>query len=92
MPDYILEKFNLIGQVTVERHKTIVSIVGEKMKRNPEITGQILAILRKENIHIDLISQFASQISFMFIIDDRDIERTITLLHRHYIEGVEISN
>jgi len=87
--DHILEKFNLIGQVSTERHKTIVSVVGEKMKRNPEITGEILSILRKANIHIDLISQFASQISFMFIIDERDIEKTITLLHQHYIEDMK---
>ncbi len=85
--DHILEKFNLIGQVSAERHKAIVSIVGEKMKRNPEITGQILSILREAKIHIDLISQFASQISFMFIINEKDIEKTIKLLHRHYIEG-----
>jgi aspartokinase len=57
------------------------------MKRNPAITGEILSILREANIHIDLISQFASQISFMFIIDERDIEKTITLLHAHYIEN-----
>ena len=68
--DHILEKFSLTGQVTVERHKAIVSVVGEKMKRNPEITGRILAILREADIYIDLISQFASQISFMFIINE----------------------
>jgi aspartate kinase len=84
--DHILERFNRSGQFKVERHKAIVSVVGEKMKRNPEITGQILAILRQADIPTDLISQFASQISFMFIISEKDIERTIKLLHMHYIE------
>jgi len=84
--DHILKQFRQIGKVKVEQHKAIVSIVGEKMKRNPEITAQILALLRQAHIRTDLISQFASQLSFMFIIDQVDIEKTIKLLHSKYIE------
>jgi aspartate kinase len=84
--DHILEKFKQIGQVKVDRHRAIVSIVGEKMKHNPAITIYIQEILRQAHIHIDLISQFASQISFMFIIAEKDIEKTIKLLHYELIE------
>jgi aspartokinase len=47
---------------------------------------KILQLLDEENISIEHVSQFASQISLMFIIDERDIERTVTLLHKTFIE------
>jgi aspartokinase len=72
--------------VAVEQQKVIVSVVGERMKGHPSMPWQILQLLDKEDISIELVSQFASQISLMFIIDEKDIERTVTLLHKSFIE------
>ena len=65
----------------VEQNKVIVSVVGEKMRKAHELNYKILQMLDEESIHIDLISQFANQISLTFIVDEKDIERTVKLLH-----------
>ncbi len=75
-----------VGQLTVESEKVIVSVVGEQMKNNPALTWQIIEMLNKAAIHLDLISQFASQISLMFIINERDIDKAVKLLHKHFIK------
>jgi aspartokinase len=40
---------------------------------------------------LDLISQISSQISFMFIIDEDDIEKTVKLIHKEFIEPLWIA-
>jgi aspartokinase len=83
----LLNEIEEYGQVIVEQEKVIVSVVGERMKGHPSMPWQILQLLDKENISIEHVSQFASQISLMFIIDERDIDRTVTLLHKTFIES-----
>ncbi len=85
--DHLLKSFNQTTSTKIERHKAIVSVVGERMKGNQDIAWQIMRILREANIHLDLISQFASQLSFMFIINEADIKKTVELLHRELIEN-----
>jgi len=74
-----------VGQLTVESKKVIISVVGEQMKNNPSLTWKIIEMLNKADVHLDLISQFASQISLMFIIDEKDIDKAVKLLHKHFI-------
>jgi len=75
-----------VGELTVESKKVIISVVGEQMKNNPSLTWQIIELLNKADIHLDLISQFASLISLMFIIDEQDIDKAVKLLHKHFIK------
>ena len=70
-----------VDSVKIEKNKTIVSVVGENMKGNQDISWQIIQLVNRAGIQIDLISQFASQVSFMFIINEGDINETIYLLH-----------
>jgi len=70
-----------IDTVNVEKNKTIVSVVGENMKGNQDIGWQIVRLVNQAGIQMDLISQFASQVSFMFIINEADINKTVQLLH-----------
>jgi aspartate kinase len=83
----ILEEFHFAGKLKIEHNKAIVSIVGENMKRNPDISWEVIKMLKEAQINIELISQFAGQISFMFIIDEKDIDKTVKLLHTNYIES-----
>ncbi len=82
-----VEDLKPFGQVTIEAHKVVVSVVGEGMKANPLLTWQIIKMLHEQNIKIELISQFSRQISMMFIIDEADIERTVKLIHSHFIKN-----
>jgi aspartokinase len=65
-----------------------VSIVGEGIRENPEVIWQIIKMLTEAGIRLELISQMASQISFMFIIDEKNIDKTVKLLHRNFISNL----
>jgi aspartate kinase len=82
----ILNEIGELGEVTAEGGKVIVSVVGEQMKGHPSLPWQIIKMLDENSIKYDLITQFASQISLVFIIDEREIEKTVTLLHKFFIE------
>lgn len=84
---HILNEIEEYGKVFAEHRKVIVSIVGEQMKGHPSISWQVLQLLDQNNIKFDLVSQFANQISLMFIIDEKDIEQTVKILHRNFIES-----
>jgi aspartate kinase len=84
--DRILEKLPLGGEARIESEKAIVSVVGSDVQKNPQVTWQILKLLHEAGIDPELISQNTSQISFMFIIDQEDIKKTVRLLHKTYIE------
>lgn len=81
----ILDSLRHAGKVTIEPQKAIVSVVGENMRNNPDIALQVIQLLKENAISTDLISQFSSQISFMFIISETDINQTVKLLHNTFI-------
>ncbi len=84
---HILNEIGELGEVTAEGGKVIVSVVGEQMKGHPSLLWQILKLLDENRIKFDLVTQFASQISLVFIIDENDIKRTVKLLHKSFIEN-----
>ncbi len=85
--DRILENLPLGGDTRLESEKAIVSVVGSDVQKNPQVTWQILRLLQESGIYPELISQNTSQISFMFIIDQKEINKTVRLLHKTYIES-----
>jgi len=85
--DHILADFpHDSEQMETSPHKAIVSLVGDAMKGHPNISWQVIKRLREAGIALHLISQFDAQISFTFIIDEKDIEKAVTLLHQYLIE------
>ena len=81
-----LDELKTFGSVASEQKKAVLSVVGEGIKANPGISWQIIRLLHQQDIGIELLSQFQKQISIMFIIDEKDIEKTVRLLHTHFIE------
>jgi len=82
---HLLNKIDHIGEISIERNKAIMSVVGEGIKNNPVIIWKIIKKLSEHKINLELISQVASQISFMFIIDEKDIEQTVQIIHEEFI-------
>jgi len=71
-----LEKFS---EVSVSDGKAIVCVVGENIRRSPGIVGKIFSAL--DEIHINMISQGASEINISFVVNESDLERVVRLLH-----------
>ena len=73
-----------IADVKILKNKAVICVVGEGMKHTPGVAGKIFSILGKNNINIEMISQGASEINITFIVDGKDAENAIKLLHEEY--------
>ena len=74
------------GKVSIDPNKVIVTVVGEELRPARKLSWQIIRMLDEAGIRIELISQFAGQISLTFIVDETDIEKTVRLLHKRLIK------
>ena len=70
-----------LGEVTIERDKAIVCVVGEELRGNHEVLGKVFTTLAKSNINARMVSQSASEINVAFLVDNAQIAAAVTALH-----------
>ncbi|MCH8329417.1 MAG: lysine-sensitive aspartokinase 3 [Nanoarchaeota archaeon] len=75
-----------IADVEVLKNKAVICVVGEGMRHTPGVSGRTFTALGKNNINIEMISQGASQINSTFVVDGKDAENTVKVLHKEYFE------
>jgi aspartate kinase len=80
--DAIKRELSGIGDVTVERDKAIVCVVGDNLKFTAGIAGRLFPALG--NINVNMISQGSSEINLTFVIDETEIQQAVGLLHREF--------
>ncbi len=84
--DEIVEELKEVAEVSVEKGKAIVCIVGEGMYHVPGIAGRTFTALGKSGISIEMISQGASEINISFIVDNLHADKAVQALHKEYFE------
>ncbi len=80
----IMRDLEGIAEVEVLRNKAVICVVGEGMRHTPGVAGRTFSVLGKNNINIEVISQGASEINITFIVDGKDAEKAIKILHEEY--------
>lgn len=70
--------------VTVEKDKTILCVVGDGIKYTSGIAGDIFSALRDAGVNILMISQGASKINLAFVINHEDVPNAIRALHQKF--------
>lgn len=73
-----------IGEVSVEREKAIVCVVGEGLKYTPGIAGDVFGALKEAGVNVLMISQGASKINLSLVVDNKDGPRAVQALHRRF--------
>ena len=73
-----------VADVNIVKGKSIISIVGDGMSNVPGISGRTFSALGKAKINIEMISQGASEINISFIVDDKDADNAVKVLHKEY--------
>lgn len=73
-----------IADVKMLKGKAIICIVGEGMRHTLGIAGRAFTALGKKRINIEMISQGASEINITFIVDGKDAEKAVKILHEEY--------
>ncbi len=75
------------AEVSVERDKAIICVVGEGMRNTPGIAGDIFMAMKEAGVNVLMISQGASKISVAFLVDDPDAPKAVQALHRKFFGG-----
>ena len=76
-----------IGEVTVERERAIVCVVGDNLKVTPGVAARLFGAI--ENTNVNMISQGASEINLTFVIDDKEVDRVVRRLHDQFFAEVD---
>lgn len=82
--DKIVDELNEVSSTNLSTNKAIICVVGDGMKIEPGIGGRIFSALGKETINVEMISQGASQINITFIVDGKDAEKSVNILHNEF--------
>ncbi len=82
----VISKISEFGKVDLFENKSIISIIGQKLKYESGFVSKITGILAKEQVNIDMISYGASEINICFVVDDADLEKAVLVLHKELFE------
>jgi len=70
-----------------EKHsQTIVAVVGEGMKGQPGVAGNLFQSLGRNNININAIAQGASELNISFVTDSSSGPRALNVIHQAFFE------
>ncbi|KAK4215916.1 Aspartate/glutamate/uridylate kinase [Rhypophila decipiens] len=77
------------GDVSVLHDMAILSLVGAEMKNMMGIAGKMFSTLGDNRVNIEMISQGASEINISCVIDVREAERAMNILHTNLFTFLE---
>lgn len=81
----IAEELKGLASVRWENHKALVCLVGERVRRQPEIAGQVFGALA--DVDLRLICQGASERNISFLVDESKAEESVRRLHRLFFSA-----
>ncbi|KAF1835457.1 bifunctional aspartokinase/homoserine dehydrogenase [Decorospora gaudefroyi] len=70
-----------LGAIDIVPDMAIVSLVGKQLKNMIGISGKFFSVLGQENINIEMISQGASEINISCVIEEREADRALNVVH-----------
>lgn len=76
-----------LAQVNWENHKALVCIVGENIRRQPEVASQAFAAVSDMDVRV--LCQGASDRTISFLVRESDVEESVQRLHNVFFPKVE---
>jgi len=83
----LAEDLKAFGHCTLGQDRAIVSCIGEGMKHQVGAAAQMFACLASAEISIEMIAQGASEINMSVVIEQKDVDRAVELIHAQFLEG-----
>ncbi|OCH88383.1 aspartate kinase [Obba rivulosa] len=77
----VVRELRKSGSVTVIRDMAILSLVGKQMRQMVGIAGRMFTTLGQGAVNIEMISQGANEINISCVIQARDAEKALNLIH-----------
>jgi aspartate kinase len=85
----IAEELKGMANVRWENHKALVCLVGEQVRRRPEIAGQAFRAIG--DIEVRMICQGASERNISFLVDESRAVEAVERLHRAFFSRPELA-
>lgn len=76
-----------IAEVRWENHKALVCLVGENIRRQPEIASRVFGAV--SDMEVRVLCQSASDRSISFLVEESKVEESVQRLHRMFFPKVE---
>jgi aspartate kinase len=81
----IREQLEEFAEVSVEDNLAIVCLVGENIRRSPDVAARAFTALKEIPTH--MLSQGASQLNLSLVVDTTDLARAVESLHREFFSN-----
>ncbi len=77
-------KNKIVDPVKVEDNLSVIAVIGENMRYQPGISGQLFSALGNNGINISAIAQGSSELNISLIIDQKDETKALNVLHEAF--------
>jgi len=74
-----------VETVGVEPGYSLVSFVGEEIGSREGVAGRVFTVVGEAGVNVSMISVGASEIALAFVVDDADLDRTLSALHDAFL-------
>ena len=78
----ICAELGKIADVKYEGNKALICLVGEDIRGNAGISGQVFSAI--SHVNVRMISQGASEINMSFMINEEDVDEALRSLHKKF--------
>jgi aspartate kinase len=83
----IVEDLQQVADVRWENHKALVCLVGENIRRQPEVASQLFATVSDMDVRV--LCQGASERTLSFLVDESKAEESVRRLHSVFFPKLE---
>lgn len=83
----IADELKGLAHVRWENHKALVCLVGEKVRRRPEVASQAFSAV--SDMDLRMVCQGASERSISFLVDEDRAEESVLRLHKLFFSSQE---
>jgi len=73
------------AEITIAKDKSILTLIAD-VDRSSEVLATVFRVFSTQGVKVEMMSQGASKVNISFIVDDSDLDRAITELHRCFFE------
>jgi len=74
-------------KVKVINNIALIATVGRHMSSRPGISGQLFAVLGKNDINIRMIAQGSDEINIIVGVENKDFEKTTKVIYKHFVQA-----
>jgi aspartate kinase len=83
----IVEDLQHVADVRWENHKALVCLVGENIRRQPEVASRVFATVSDMDVRV--LCQGASERTLSFLVDEAKAEESVRRLHAAFFPKLE---